>query len=753
MCELSGDVVVLGQHEGGDVQLRVYGDEFYARYETLDGYTVVYDTLVGRYCYAVLSGGSSGRSSGGRLTSSGVKIDKPAPGGVSRHIQEDPSVRNRTFDRRYERLRPPETDLGLNAERTFGPDDGLLDGRKLHEGTVVGLTLLVDFDDVRMNITADQVTAMMNEPGYRDHGNNGSVRDFFLAVSAGKLDYPNVVIGPVRLSKRRSFYINNSMVEEAVDLAVTRHGIDLSQFDSRDEGIVDAVNILYAGTSQYVGDLWPHNSVRQVTHGGVRTHFYQLTGVGTHPVDLRIGTICHENGHLLCRFPDLYDYGRRDGDNTKSAGIGRYCLMGSGNHLDHRRSPAAVSAYLRNLAGWTDDIVLLNDTGTYEARHGAYDQVMKYQLPSPNEYFLVENRTRMGLDSHLPASGLAVYHCDTRGSNEWQDGTRERHYQLALLQADGRLDLENDVNSGDPGDLFAGIGGVAVSHDTVPDTRRWDGSDSGLTISDVSAPGEVMTFTVGPPVTDDRTVVGQSFPDLAIPDDDEGGVVDVIDVDTSGSVVSVALGVNIIHPWIGDITIDLVGPDGTRVRVREREGRGDDDLHLDLDADDLPALAGLAGRPAGGRWHLEVVDHARRDVGRLVDWAIEVGVTDAGTTVGGRNDNPVAIPDDAPAGVSSTIELTGTGAARVLVVEVAIEHTYIGDLQIDLVSPGGVSVRLHDRDGRGTDNLARRWDSRVDGVLATMVDAEVTGEWRLDIRDLARSDDGRLVSWSITATV
>ena len=135
MCELSGDVVVLGQHEGGDVQLRVFGDEFYARYETLDGYTAIYDTLVGRYCYALLAAG--------RLTSSGVPITKPVPAGIPRHLKEDPSVRNEIFERRYERLRPREVDFGLSAERTLGPDDGLLEGRKIHEGTVVGLTLII----------------------------------------------------------------------------------------------------------------------------------------------------------------------------------------------------------------------------------------------------------------------------------------------------------------------------------------------------------------------------------------------------------------------------------------------------------------------------------------------------------------------------------------------------------------------------------------------------------------------------------
>ena len=87
-------------------------------------------------------------------------------------------------------------------------------------------------------------------------------------------------------------------------------------------------------------------------HGSVRTNFYQLTGLGRNSSELTIGTFCHENGHLLCRFPDMYDYGSRGNDDRDSAGLGRYCLMGSGNHLDFGRSPAPVCAYLRDLAGW-----------------------------------------------------------------------------------------------------------------------------------------------------------------------------------------------------------------------------------------------------------------------------------------------------------------------------------------------------------------------------------------------------------------
>ena len=174
----------------------------------------------------------------------------------------------------------------------------------------------------------------------------------------------------------------------------------LTEFYSKGENIVDVINFLYDG------NLWPHTGVKRLSYTNMQTHFYQTTGLGLHRKELRIGTICHENGHLLCRFPDLYDYGKRDGDFEKSQGIGRYCLMSSGNNLDGGLTPAPVCGLLRELAGWVDNISDLNKPGRYALGHSDYDSIGKFKTDKPNEYFVIENRSKLGLNRALPSSGL-----------------------------------------------------------------------------------------------------------------------------------------------------------------------------------------------------------------------------------------------------------------------------------------------------------------------------------------------------------
>ncbi|EOO71769.1 M6 family metalloprotease domain-containing protein [Bacillus mycoides] len=504
MSAIVGEILTF-PHGEEKIKLRVFGDEFYARYESIDGYTAIYDSELGKYCFADLENG--------RFVSSGKDITGIVPKGITRHLKEDSSEKTKKFSKRYNEIRPNITDPNIEMHeskydslhdidnnedmKTRGPSNGLLDNMSLTNGDVLGLTVLVEFADKFSSVTLRDVDEMLNSENYHKNGNFCSVNEYFKTISSGKLNYRNKVVGPIKLSKGIEYYKNTLFVEEAMDILVNDLNVDLSQFDSKQRGIVDAINFLYAGETLYEKNLWPHNSIINLEYNSVKTHFYLLTSLGRNSGDLSIGTFCHETGHLLCRFPDMYDYGDpdREDDKQKSQGIGAYCLMGSGNHLNNGLTPSPVCAYLRDLAGWCENNIILTD-GVYTARHGDYNTVIRYNTDKTNEYFLVENRTALALDRYLPSSGLAIYHCDINGSNEYQDGTPSRHYQCALLQADGNLDLENNRNNGDSKDLFKEVTGIAISGNTTPSSKQWDGVDSGLTILDITVPGENIEFKV-----------------------------------------------------------------------------------------------------------------------------------------------------------------------------------------------------------------------------------------------------------------
>lgn len=591
----------------GSVFLRSFGDEFYGRLETLDGYTVLTDPE-GGITYA--------RVDDGRFVSTGVSIVKSPPPGIPKHLQEDPIQRRESFDEVFRTMREE------SLLETYGPDAGLLRGRKRSIGNVRGLTIIVEFSDTTAAATRAQVDDLLNLPGYSRGGNLGSVRDYFLTMSSGKLDYQNDVVGPVRLPHPKMYYNYTLLVDDALDAAIEQEGLDLGRYATRlpnePHAIVDAINFLYAGESVYLrpGNLWPHNSRRTRTYGDVQTGLYMLTGLGEFASSLGIGTICHENGHLLCRFPDIYDYGTRDDDSGHSEGVGRYCLMGSGNHLAEGRVPAPICGYLRKLAGWVDTEVELESGKQYDLHHGDYSTIHVHRTAKPTEYFILENRSRQGFDRYLPSNGLAVMHCDIYGSNEWQDGTPLRHYQCALLQADGRRDLEQDRNRGDADDLFASRPGMFLNADTVPSSRDWSGADSGLTLRDLGAAGEVMNVGTGdaPTPTEDTA---ETWPRIEIPDDDPGGVAVTLDLPVGARANTIEVSVEILHSWRGDLTVELTSPSGETATLRDGGGGSADDLIETWSSDSHAALEGLTGPDGAGAWTLKVIDTAARDVGTL----------------------------------------------------------------------------------------------------------------------------------------
>jgi leucyl aminopeptidase len=107
------------------------------------------------------------------------------------------------------------------------------------------------------------------------------------------------------------------------------------------------------------------------------------------------------------------------------------------------------------------------------------------------------------------------------------------------------------------------------------------------------------------------------------------------------------------------------------------------------------------------------------------------------------NNTDFTISDNAT--VDSPITVSGrTGNAPAnATVAVAIVHTYIGDLKVDLVAPDGTLYNIHNRTGSSTDNINRT-------VTLNLSSEALNGTWKLRVNDNAGGDVGYINSWTVT---
>jgi hypothetical protein len=196
-----------------------------------------------------------------------------------------------------------------------------------------------------------------------------------------------------------------------------------------------------------------------------------------------IGVIAHETGHFF-GLPDLYDYDL-DGD-----GAGLWCLMSDpwGWNND-QRYPPELCAWSKIQLGYIHPTTVPLTTASYvvsqqETSPQAYRIDLGY---GGNEYLLIECREPVGFDHEIPQGGLAIWHIDDNiphyagaGFNQNQGypgmpGWPENgaHYGAALLQADGRYDLEKNGPNGDTGDLWHLGGNVMLNEVSLPNCDRY----------------------------------------------------------------------------------------------------------------------------------------------------------------------------------------------------------------------------------------------------------------------------------------
>lgn len=511
--------VELTQPDGMAITLHIRGDEWFHWHEDLDGYTVVVDQ--GRYVYAALD-------DHGLLapTAWAVGAVDPRQIGLAPKILPMPEVRQRYRDR----AAPP---AALRA------DDGGAATVVPPAGTVKNLVILCKFNNHTLGThtrpEADYDVLFNEVGGDPTLAPTGSVRDCFTENSYGLMTLESTVTAWVTLPETEAYYAHGNsglggsypsnsqgMVKHCLDLVDPL--IDFGDFDTDNDGFIDAISVVHSGYGAETGGgggnwIWSHRwSLFQLPGGRWTSADTNGLGVNVKVFDYhtepalwgtsgtqisRIGVIVHETGHFF-GLPDLYD------TNGGGEGIGSFCMMAnswgfSGSQLN----PPHFSAWCKLFLGWATPTIITTP-GVYTAPQVATNPVIfriNNGYPS-GEYLLIENRQPVGFESTLPQGGLAIFHIDEQKNNNTQEGfpgqagwpENNRHYKVAVLQADGQYHLEMGWNRGSGTDLYRLNGTSQLSATTVPNTDAYQGGNIIVTnnrIQVLSNSGPSMDFQFG----------------------------------------------------------------------------------------------------------------------------------------------------------------------------------------------------------------------------------------------------------------
>ena len=405
-------------------------------------------------------------------------------------------------------------------------------------GSPRSLVILVNFTDTVFVVPTPQVayTNLLNQVGYNTNGGTGSARDYFMASSYGKFIPAFDVVGPVTLPHNMAYYganKNNSSgndtnaVQMIVDActAANNAGLDFTQYDTDNDGIIDNVFVYYAGHNEAEGgsanSIWPHRWA--IYPQSIYSYGYNYTGTVASLIfdgkqlsdyactsELRsnvgasmcgVGTFCHEFGHVL-GLPDYYD---TSGSSNQT--LGYWSIMDYGNYSNSGRTPPVYSAYDRFFLGWltpeqesaTANLTLnpISQSTTPPANTtnqafllSATTHNLVGNNPDPNEFFMLEYRKKTGWDTYLPAEGMCIWHIDYN-QTAWDDNdpnsytgttqTAASHMHVYLQPLSGSLTT--------PGTAF-------TTGSFIPLT--WAGNDINRAFTNITKTSGNITFNFMP---------------------------------------------------------------------------------------------------------------------------------------------------------------------------------------------------------------------------------------------------------------
>lgn len=409
------------QADGTLLTVEQFGDEFFHWTETADG-TLVIPTRQG-YFVAVID-------NKGELTASDVLAhEAQLRSSKERQLVNQQATRRVLFHQQGQRVRAERRAMSISVSNKYLP----------HAGSPRILTILAAYQDVDFIVNEPKLAfdQYLNGDEIVDFGNNNtlqlcSVRQYFNTCSNGLFTPQFDVVGPVKLPQDMAYYGGTSATgsdDKFYQLcmnayqAVKDSVADWSLYDNDKDGNVELVCIIFAGYGQNQGGenntIWAKASRPNIAiDNDMRISFFNCCSELFNPAKTATydysqyingtGTFIHEMSHCM-GLPDLY---QTTGDYANNQGMESWSIMDYGLYNRNGFAPAPYNAWEREVMGWSlmepiSAPTQVNLLKPWEDGGTAYKIV---NSSDDNEYIVLENIQKQGLNKYAKGHGLLVYH-------------------------------------------------------------------------------------------------------------------------------------------------------------------------------------------------------------------------------------------------------------------------------------------------------------------------------------------------------
>jgi len=360
-------------------------------------------------------------------------------------------------------------------------------------GTVKILILPIAFSDYPGSNSNSYLTDTIFGEGDSDYYPYDGLHTFYMRSSYGRLELTGTVLERYTTPYPRSQVPENRSGQENLIIeALTYHdarGHDFSQYDNNGDGKIDYFGVLWTGprgewATFWWGYLTWFNADFELD--GKRFSMFSWQSEGSKgPDSFYPYSLIHETGHAL-GLPDYYDY---DPSVGPGGGIGYTDVMDG-----YRGGHNCFSKYL---LGWVTPVIYDSGLHTPVLRESSAHPDAVVFMPNVtdiySEFFMVQNRSRLGNDMGLPNDGLLVWHVDARldaYGNFLYDNSFTDHKLLQLVQADGMDEIEIHGKPADAGDYYTA--GDMLGPGTRPNSNAYDGMKTYCELSGISEAGPTM---------------------------------------------------------------------------------------------------------------------------------------------------------------------------------------------------------------------------------------------------------------------